>query len=352
MSCNRKYKAYEIRKRWDGMLVCDEDWEPRHPQDFVRGIPEKSNILPFSFDNDGSYTGSNLNTNLVYAACTLANSVGVADIGVADCMVAGTSANYTPGPADDLVVTTGGNELGGIGGPLGVGGGGGGGPIVNPGGLTLVSSQSGTNASLPSNNYTQNVQMKGGSSVAVGNWVLITICTIETSGNAGTYPNLSDSSGTVYNNVCKVSQNYGGVNNMISLQYGVISVANYNSNIPLVVNTTAQLGASFLWIVEAFAGLNNIPTVDNSNTNYVTGLVANAPLSVPLVVTNGNDLAIAAGHVFVSGGSFNSSPTSPWALASSQNYWLDNQAAGTLTAGWTAGFGGAAGLCIMAFTGY
>lgn len=53
MSCNRKYKSNEILKRWDGLLVCKDDWEPRHPQDFVRGIQEKSNILPYSFDVDG-----------------------------------------------------------------------------------------------------------------------------------------------------------------------------------------------------------------------------------------------------------------------------------------------------------
>lgn len=33
----RKVKASETRKRWDGLVVCREDWEPRHPQDFVRG---------------------------------------------------------------------------------------------------------------------------------------------------------------------------------------------------------------------------------------------------------------------------------------------------------------------------
>ena len=83
MSCGRKYKSNEIRKRWDGLLVCDEDWEPRHPQDFVRGIQEKSNILPFTFDNDGdTYSEQHL-------ACTLANSVGVSGLGVAGCMVAG-----------------------------------------------------------------------------------------------------------------------------------------------------------------------------------------------------------------------------------------------------------------------
>lgn len=84
MSCGRKYKSNEIRKRWDGLLVCDEDWEPRHPQDFVRGVQEKSNILPYTFDNDGDhYSG-------IVQACTLMNSVGVAGQGVAGCAVSGS----------------------------------------------------------------------------------------------------------------------------------------------------------------------------------------------------------------------------------------------------------------------
>ena len=34
--CGRIFKSSMLRKRWDGFMVCDEDWEPRHPQDFVR----------------------------------------------------------------------------------------------------------------------------------------------------------------------------------------------------------------------------------------------------------------------------------------------------------------------------
>lgn len=38
--CGREYLSYELRKRWDGFLVCKDDWEPRHPQDFVRGVAD------------------------------------------------------------------------------------------------------------------------------------------------------------------------------------------------------------------------------------------------------------------------------------------------------------------------
>ncbi len=45
--CGFKYKASELRKRWDGVMVCKKDYEPRHPQDFIRAIPEQAQ-LPFT----------------------------------------------------------------------------------------------------------------------------------------------------------------------------------------------------------------------------------------------------------------------------------------------------------------
>lgn len=40
-SCGRKFKALDLQKRWDGLMVCKEDWEPRHPSDFLRVQKEK-----------------------------------------------------------------------------------------------------------------------------------------------------------------------------------------------------------------------------------------------------------------------------------------------------------------------
>ena len=39
-ACGRKYKNTELRQRWDGFMVCEDDWEPRQPQDFVRGVAD------------------------------------------------------------------------------------------------------------------------------------------------------------------------------------------------------------------------------------------------------------------------------------------------------------------------
>lgn len=34
--CGRRFRASQLKKRWDGLMVCSQDYEVRHPQDFVR----------------------------------------------------------------------------------------------------------------------------------------------------------------------------------------------------------------------------------------------------------------------------------------------------------------------------
>jgi hypothetical protein len=38
--CGKKFKASMLKKRWDGAMVCEMDFETRHPQDFVRGVTD------------------------------------------------------------------------------------------------------------------------------------------------------------------------------------------------------------------------------------------------------------------------------------------------------------------------
>jgi hypothetical protein len=38
--CGFKFHASKLRKRWDGLMVCPEDFELRHPQDFARVVPD------------------------------------------------------------------------------------------------------------------------------------------------------------------------------------------------------------------------------------------------------------------------------------------------------------------------
>lgn len=36
--CGFDYRIKDLKMTWDGLLVCDKDWEPRQPQDFVRTV--------------------------------------------------------------------------------------------------------------------------------------------------------------------------------------------------------------------------------------------------------------------------------------------------------------------------
>ena len=34
--CDFEYRVSELQEEWNGLTVCDECYEPRHPQDFLR----------------------------------------------------------------------------------------------------------------------------------------------------------------------------------------------------------------------------------------------------------------------------------------------------------------------------
>lgn len=42
--CGFKKKASECKLRWDGCFVCQADWEPRQPQDFLRAFPDNQRV--------------------------------------------------------------------------------------------------------------------------------------------------------------------------------------------------------------------------------------------------------------------------------------------------------------------
>jgi hypothetical protein len=47
MVCDKKVKADKLKKRWDGLWVCKEDWETRHPQDLIKTPKEEFGNVPF-----------------------------------------------------------------------------------------------------------------------------------------------------------------------------------------------------------------------------------------------------------------------------------------------------------------
>ena len=55
--CQKKYKASQLRLEWTGFRVCDDCWEPRHPQELLRTRKEDESV-PWTRPD------SNANTNV------------------------------------------------------------------------------------------------------------------------------------------------------------------------------------------------------------------------------------------------------------------------------------------------
>lgn len=75
--CRKKIKAEEATKRWDGLIVCSEDNEQRHPLDMPQPPIREQAPIPFS---------SMEPTDTFQDACTTHSSI--ADEASADCLIA------------------------------------------------------------------------------------------------------------------------------------------------------------------------------------------------------------------------------------------------------------------------
>ena len=42
--CGFKYKASELRLEWNNLRTCEECWEPRQPQDLLKGRPDDPSV--------------------------------------------------------------------------------------------------------------------------------------------------------------------------------------------------------------------------------------------------------------------------------------------------------------------
>lgn len=42
--CGKKCKASQMKRSWKGYYTCSPCWEPRHPQDFVKGVPAEQPV--------------------------------------------------------------------------------------------------------------------------------------------------------------------------------------------------------------------------------------------------------------------------------------------------------------------
>ncbi len=84
--CGFKFKSSELKKDWQGLMVCSKDYEARHPQDFIKVRPEKA--IP---------EWTRPRTEDVFTeVCYLWELSGYAGLGSAGCMAAGNSTfSYT-----------------------------------------------------------------------------------------------------------------------------------------------------------------------------------------------------------------------------------------------------------------
>ncbi len=85
--CSKKIKASESRKRWDGFIVCLDDMEERHPQDFVRARHDKISVhytrpRPPDVFIDVPYIDTG---NLGY--CTITGTQAIPSWGIPGCMI-------------------------------------------------------------------------------------------------------------------------------------------------------------------------------------------------------------------------------------------------------------------------
>ena len=76
-ACGFQKRASETFKRWDGLMVCAEDWEPRHPQDFVRGRTDRQTVPNPRPEPLATYVGP-LSTTIATAASAGATTITVA----------------------------------------------------------------------------------------------------------------------------------------------------------------------------------------------------------------------------------------------------------------------------------
>src|SRR5882762_1391216 len=86
--CGFKFKEKDLKDRWDGLKVCNKDWEPRHPQELIRPMPTER-PLPWTRPEP---TDQFLNFGTIDPAtftCSLDGQLCMSDHASADCAIVG-----------------------------------------------------------------------------------------------------------------------------------------------------------------------------------------------------------------------------------------------------------------------
>jgi hypothetical protein len=75
--CGFKFKDTDLKRRWDGLMVCSDDYEMQHPQERIRPIPDQKKLPWTRPEATDVFQGTSaVNGNLVTGATpTYANTV-------------------------------------------------------------------------------------------------------------------------------------------------------------------------------------------------------------------------------------------------------------------------------------
>lgn len=79
--CGKKFKASQLTKDWQGFMLCSRDWEPRHPQDFVRAR-SAAEPAPVPFVRD-------MPTATFVDVCMPNDRTAIPDLAIPGCLLPG-----------------------------------------------------------------------------------------------------------------------------------------------------------------------------------------------------------------------------------------------------------------------
>lgn len=76
--CGFRFKASQLRKNWKNEMVCADDYETRHPQEFIRVRPERISVPWARPEGEDVFLG----------VCYIWERSAYADLATADCALA------------------------------------------------------------------------------------------------------------------------------------------------------------------------------------------------------------------------------------------------------------------------
>lgn len=75
--CGFKFKATEMQKRWDGLMVCSKDFEHDHPQKYLK-VREDNTSVPWV---------RNRPADIFVEVCTVNGSSAIPSYAIPGCMI-------------------------------------------------------------------------------------------------------------------------------------------------------------------------------------------------------------------------------------------------------------------------